>query len=122
MSYSDADILSDRKAAKDKKIKSDNMKDSIDLSDGDKASRDSLLTDTIAFTSDHSQLTFVPKTPSECDTSITEPIGLQVEKSESSTSIDTCGGDNEPSACIVCDKRFKSKACMNKHLRSVHTG
>lgn len=30
--------------------------------------------------------------------------------------------DIEISTCIVCNKNFKSKSCMNKHLRSVHTG
>lgn len=28
----------------------------------------------------------------------------------------------EISACVVCYKKFKSKSCMNKHLRSVHAG
>ena len=28
----------------------------------------------------------------------------------------------EISSCVVCDKKFKSKSCMNKHLRSVHAG
>lgn len=28
----------------------------------------------------------------------------------------------ETSKCPVCNKTFKSKACVNKHLRSVHTG
>lgn len=27
-----------------------------------------------------------------------------------------------PSPCIVCKKIFKSKSCLNKHLRNVHTG
>lgn len=27
-----------------------------------------------------------------------------------------------PSPCIVCNKIFKSKSCLNKHLRNVHTG
>lgn len=30
--------------------------------------------------------------------------------------------DIEISSCVVCDKKFKSKSCMNKHLRSVHSG
>lgn len=118
MFYSEADILSDRKVIKEKKFKSDSMKDSIDLSDGDKASRDSLLADAVTLLSEQSQSNFV----SECDTNNGELTTCQIENSESNTSIELCGSDNEISSCVVCDKRFKSKACMNKHLRSVHTG
>lgn len=122
--YSDADILSDRKAAKDKKIKMENTKDSIDLSDGDKASRDSLIADAISIPSEQSQMTsFTQILPIECEPVNNDVVtGIQMEKSESNTSLDLCGNENEISTCIVCDKRFKSKPCMNKHLRSVHTG
>lgn len=29
---------------------------------------------------------------------------------------------DEPSMCVVCQKVFKSKSCLNKHLKNVHTG
>lgn len=29
---------------------------------------------------------------------------------------------DEPSMCVVCQKIFKSKSCLNKHLKNVHTG
>lgn len=32
------------------------------------------------------------------------------------------GKNDGPSPCIVCEKVFKSKSCLNKHLRNVHTG
>lgn len=65
------------------------------------------------------------------------PMQPMMIKSESSTSINMCGstasngnsnggidanGQEEISICIVCDKKFKSKSYLKKHLRTVHTG
>lgn len=124
MFNSDADVLNDKKA-KDKKNKGD-FKDSIDLSDLDKNSRDSLATDA---SSTVVGIDFITSTvPSICDfetehnNGIVEAMELpSIEKSESNTSMDMCGVD-EVSACIVCDKKFKSQTYLKKHLRTVHTG
>lgn len=120
--FSNADILLDRKI-KEKKCK-DDTKDGLDFSDIDKNSRDSLVNDLIGLVPEPS----IQPLPVLCDFDIV-PIEnaantsfVSVAESDSSTSIELCGSDNEISVCIVCEKRFKSMACMNKHLKSVHTG
>lgn len=119
---SNPDILLDRKI-KEKKCK-DDAKDSLDFSDIDKSSRDSLVNDLIGLVPEPS----IQPLPVLCDFDIV-PIEnaanasfVPVPESDSSTSIELYGSDNEISVCIVCEKRFKSPACMNKHLKSVHTG
>lgn len=56
-----------------------------------------------------------PNTPSEAKFVLLEASG------ELCLSASEAAGDGEISNCVVCDKRFKSKACLNKHMRSVHT-
>lgn len=112
----------DRKI-KEKKCKED-AKDGLDFSDIDKNSRDSLVNDLIGLVPEPS----MHPLPVLCDFDIV-PIEnaanasfVAIAESDSSTSVELCGGEIEISVCIVCDKRFKSTACMNKHLKSVHTG
>lgn len=136
-------MLVDKRSKDKKKIDS---KDSMDLSDFEKNSRDSLATESSSIAIEPAVLSMDPSAiVMELPTVSaikTEPIlsvpllcnfetdnGLEsmssdipsIHKSESSTSIDVCGAD-EVSTCIVCEKKFKSKTYMNKHLRSVHTG
>lgn len=129
--------MSEKKIKEGKKTK-DDTKDSIDLSDIDKNSQDSFATDFMNLTSEPmitaAGTSFVP---SLCEIDVnavmpivvsetTEPVqSIIIEKIEN---INVENGttnnekDAEISTCIVCNKNFKSKSCMNKHLRSVHTG
>lgn len=123
--FSNADILVDRKI-KEKKPKEES-KDGIDFSDIEKNSRDSLVNELINMVPESVSASLPLPALCEFDAVPIENIPVTaftpVEKSESCTSIDVlCGNDHEISTCVVCDKRFKSKSCMNKHLRSVHTG
>lgn len=124
--FSDADILVERKM-KERKSKDDG-KDGIDLSDIEKNSRDSFGNELGAMQPEPSN-SFMAM-PMLCDMEAAHPIETLVSaaptvaviKTENVASNDINDSDNEISACIVCEKRFKSKSCMNKHLRSVHTG
>lgn len=93
----------------------------MDLSDIEKNSRDSLATESSNLALDYPS-TAASLCDFETDNGLESTESPPIQKSESNTSIDLCGADNEISACIVCEKRFKSKSYMNKHLRSVHTG
>lgn len=142
--FSEADVLGDKRSRDKKK---NDSKDSIDLSDFEKNSRDSLATESSSMAIETSVMVMdvgpiamdLPSTsaipmepvvtiPLLCDfetdtglETISSDLPPILHKSESCTSIDVCGTD-EVSTCIVCDKKFKSKTYMNKHLRSVHTG
>lgn len=106
------------------------MKESIDLSsDIERNSRDSLFTEST--TTMALAIEYAPIVPTVCDyetengfESCELPPIQPIQKSESNTSIDMCGitGMDEISSCIVCEKKFKSKSYLKKHLRTVHTG
>lgn len=108
-----------------------------DSSDIDKSSLDSPIADSSHLLSNSLESIFTTSHP--CSNDATEFV-LPVAKhdSESNSTIAFVDGENKGvvdiqnesndgkddrlSACIVCQKKFKSKSCMNKHLRSVHTG
>lgn len=134
--HSDADVLVEKRA-KDKKIKSE-IKESIDLSsDIDRNSRDSMVTVESTTQSLALAIDYVPMMAAVCDyetengfESCELPPIQPMHRTESNTSIDVCGSSNgivstghdEISTCIVCEKKFKSKSYLKKHLRTVHTG
>lgn len=112
------------------------MKESLDFSDVDKNSQDSFANDFLSLTSEPmitpTATGFIP-TMCELDVNlppIAEKIMPEVQAAPvemQETNVPLNGptpneNDAEISACVVCDKKFKSKSCMNKHLRSVHTG
>lgn len=119
-SNSNPDILLDRKI-KEKKCK-DDTKDSLDLSDLDRNSRDSLVNDLIGLVPEPS----IQPLPVLCDFDIVPienaPNASFLAANETNDGSCTTMEFGEVSACVVCSKRFKSAACMNKHLKSVHTG
>lgn len=108
-----------------------------DLSDIDKSSQDSPIADSSHLTSNSLESIFTTSHP--CSNDATEFV-LPVAKLDSELSSTVAivdaeakgivdlqnesndGKNDRLSACIVCQKKFKSKSCMNKHLRSVHTG
>lgn len=61
-----------------------------------------------------------PNTPSDNKFMLTTTNGEMNNQTSTLTDGNT-NGDTEISICVVCDKRFKSKPCLNKHMRSVHT-
>lgn len=125
------------KKVKEKKPKEE-PKDTLDFSDIDKTSQDSFPNDLLNLPTE--PLITVPPAafvPTMCDIDVNIPINITeavatevpaipVENDEMNTppiaSTPTEKPETEISACIVCDKKFKTKSCMNKHLRSVHTG
>lgn len=121
---------------KEGKKTKDDTKDSIDLSDLDKNSQDSFTADFMSLTGEpliSSGATYVPSL-CEIDVSSVMPIvvgdavesiqTIAIEKIENINADTSALADDkdETSKCPVCNKTFKSKACVNKHLRSVHTG
>lgn len=112
-SSSEADLLSDKRA-KEKKIKEESI-DGMDLSDLDKNSRDSLAIQSSIVPSGHLSPLNDSQSFNEVDSTISMVDSLETLPTKSSKNA-------EISACVVCDKRFKSKSYMNKHLRTVHTG
>lgn len=123
--FSNADILVDRKI-KERKSK-DDSKDSVDLSDVEKNSSDSLPNEMIGIMGDASmhivpalrdfEIASIEIAP---NTALPGHLMLMEMNGDHSTSADG-NSDGEISVCVVCDKRFKSKPCLNKHMRSVHT-
>lgn len=106
--------------------------------DTDKNSQDSFAGDYINLASEPILVTelFVPDF-SEIDVNATVPVivnevaeplqSIPIEKIENSNTnvvmvIDKIPKEPEVFICIVCSKDFKSKSCLTKHLRSVHTG
>lgn len=133
---SNADILVDRKI-KERKSK-DDSKDSVDFSDIEKNSTDSLPNEMVGIMADTSiqilpvinnfeiaPIEISPNTPSDNGKYVINSVAITTNGENNSnqqppTLLDT-NVDGEISICVVCDKRFKSKACLNKHMRSVHT-
>lgn len=131
------------KRSRDRKIKSE-LKDSIDLSSDVERSRDSMIIEPT--TSMALALEYPPIISTLCDyetdngfESCELPPIQPIHKSESSTSLEVCGSSNghnavanviananggggEITSCVVCEKKFKSKSYLKKHLRTVHTG
>lgn len=132
--YSDPDILIEKKV-KDIKKGKDDSKENFDFSDVEKNSQDGFL----MVGQSISTMPEIPSFETELKnvsvgssnvTPVNQVISLQtvsMDKLEISSSADGASStvvekDNEISSCVVCDKKFKSKSCMNKHLRSVHAG
>lgn len=128
------DILVEKKV-KDIKKGKDDSKENFDLSDIEKNSQDGFLLSVIgsmpeapSFESDLCNVNF----NGNVSTTIQEAtVNLQAVVLDKSPEINNTGVDAartaaekelEISSCVVCDKKFKSKSCMNKHLRSVHAG
>lgn len=131
--YSDPDILIEKKV-KDMKKSKDDSKENFDFSDVEKNSQD-------GFSMVGQPITTLPEIPSfetelenlSVGSSYMAPVNqvislqtVSMDKLEISSfdgaSSTVVEKDNEISSCVVCDKKFKSKSCMNKHLRSVHAG
>lgn len=127
--FSEADVLVEKKEKKDIKKTKDDSKENFDFSDIEKNSQDGFLVGVIGS---------IPETPifepDLCNIAIGSSSqvtqenanclqAVQLEKLEiNSPDANPTENNNESSSCIVCYKKFKSKSCMNKHLRSVHTG
>lgn len=118
------------KKIKDIKKSKDDSKENFDFSDIEKNSQDGFLLG--------ASIGSMPDTPTyEPDLcgiglgnnmqEVKETVGLLPTVSLEKLDINSSDSviiekDNEASSCVVCDKKFKSKSCMNKHLRSVHAG
>lgn len=120
---SDPDILIEKKI-KDIKKGKDDSKENFDFSDVEKNSQDGFpmgaaapLPKTPSFESDLNYVDVGNAVPA-----LKEVVSLDKLEISSSDGALTVEKDNEISSCVVCDKKFKSKSCMNKHLRSVHAG
>lgn len=127
--FSDADVLVEKKEKKEIKKTKDDSKENFDFSDIEKNSQDGFLVGVIGS---------IPETPifeqDLCNIAIGSSSqetqenanclqAVQLEKLEiNSPDAASTENSNELSSCIVCHKNFKSKSCMNKHLRSVHSG
>lgn len=119
------------KKVKETKKTKDDSKENLDFSDIDKNSQDGFLVGTIGSAAIQETPTFeqdfCDRGVSNClpilnDTGGTLPLVSMVKLEINSPDGIIAEKDNETSSCIVCDKKFKSKSCMNKHLRSVHAG
>lgn len=78
--------------------------------------------DTPSFESDLCNIGFDGNVPTVKETTASlEAVSLDKQDSNA-TELATTEKDTESSSCVVCDKKFKTKSCMNKHLRSVHAG
>lgn len=127
-SSSDPDVLVEKKVKDVKKTK-DDSKENFDLSDIEKSSQDGFLVgavgslpETLSFESDLSNIGIASNVQATKE-NIATIQAVSLEKLEiNSPDSATTENNNQTSACIVCNKTFKSKSCMNKHLRSVHTG
>lgn len=130
MFYSDPDVLAEKKMKEIKKGK-DDSKENYDFSDIERNSPDGFLLgasigsmpDTPSFEPDFCSIGLLPTPMQE----VKEPVGILPAVSLEKLDINSPDSaviekDNEVSSCVVCDKKFKSKSCMNKHLRSVHAG
>lgn len=117
------------KKVKDVKKGKDDSKETFDLSDIEKNSQDGFLLgvmgsmpETSSFETDLCNIGFDGNAPTVKETTASlEAVSL--DKLDSNvTDAAPIEKDTEAASCIVCDKKFKSKSCMNKHLRSVHAG
>lgn len=113
------------KKVKDIKKPKDDSKENYDLSDIEKNSQDgfligNMMPDTPSYEPDLSNLAIASSMPlvKEINGNL-QTVAL--DKLEI-TSSDLSDKDGEICACVVCEKKFKSKSCMNKHLRNVHAG
>lgn len=128
---SNADILVEKKVKDIKKGVKEDSKENFDLSDIEKNSQDGFLMgaigiepETPTFETDLCNVAFSDNVSTIEDTTLNLPIKQEI-KQEINTTMDTVRAaekEVEISSCVVCDKKFKSKSCMNKHLRSVHAG
>lgn len=121
-------MLVEKKVKEMKKVK-DDSKENFDLSDIEKNSQDGFLLgmmasmpETPSFETDLCNIDFGNNvsTVKEATDSF-EAVSLDKQDSNLTEPV-TAEKEIEISSCIVCDKKFKSKSCMNKHLRSVHAG
>lgn len=129
---SKADVLVEKKVKDIKKCVKEDSKENFDLSDIEKNSQDGFLLSAIAsmpetpsFETDLCNVAFNADASAIQDATLSLPIKQEI-KQEIITTEDTVRAATEKeveiSSCVVCDKKFKSKSCMNKHLRSVHAG
>lgn len=118
------------KKVKDIKKAKEDSKENFDLSDIEKNSQDGFLLDAIgsipetpSFETDLCNVDFSSNVPTIQDATVSLQA-IKIEKQETNNIVDTVRAEKEVeiSSCVVCDKKFKSKSCMNKHLRSVHAG
>lgn len=135
---SNADVLVEKKIKEIKKCGKEDSKENFDLSDIEKNSQDGFLLgaigsipETPSFETDLCNVAFNADASAIQDATLSRPIKQEI-KEEIITPVDTMRAaaaaavaaekEVEISSCQVCDKKFKSKSCMNKHLRSVHAG
>lgn len=128
------DILIEKKVKDIKKGKEDS-KENFDLSDIEKNSQDGFLLSVIgsmpeqsAFETDLCNVNFNGNVSTPIQEATVNLQAVVLDKPEISNNTVAVKDavrtekETEISACVVCDKKFKSKSCMNKHLRSVHAG
>lgn len=122
------------KKVKDMKKGKDDSKENYDFSDIEKNSQDEFVVGAIGIVPDTPS--FEPELPDLCNTSTTsnmsivkdtagknlQTIALDKLETGPTDATKSVEKDNEISPCVVCHKKFKSRSCMNKHLRSVHAG
>lgn len=127
---SDPDVLIDKKIKEIKKVK-DDSKENFDFMDIEKNSHDGFLAGAIGtmsemspfFAPDLCNIGVLSSIPDVRDTAEDlQLVGLDKLEIGTPDGATTVEKDNEISSCVVCEKKFKSKSCMNKHLRSVHAG
>lgn len=117
------------KKIKEIKKSKDDSKENFDLSDIEKNSQDgflvgimSALPETPLFESDLCKIAIPSSVPAVKEVAATaQPVSLEKLEISPPESV-SIEKDSEISSCVVCEKKFKSKSCMNKHLRSVHAG
>ncbi|XP_031635665.1 uncharacterized protein LOC116348727 [Contarinia nasturtii] len=126
------DILVEKKVKESKKVK-DDSKENFDFSDIEKNSQDGFVVaalgstpETLSCVESDSCTAIVGNNgignsiPIVNDTAANQTLALDKLEIGSPDGASAGEKDNEVSSCIVCEKKFKSKSCMNKHLRSVH--
>lgn len=129
---SNPDILVDKKIKEIKKGKEDS-KENFDLSDIEKNSQDGFLLSAIgsmpetpSFETDLCNVDFSANVSPTIQDATVSLQAVSLDKQETNSTMETVRVEKEKeveiSSCVVCDKKFKSKSCMNKHLRSVHSG
>lgn len=114
------------KKVKEIKKGKDDSKENFDLSDIEKNSQDGFLLGVISeapsFETDLCSIDFDSNLSTIKETTASlEAVCLDNQDNNLIDSA-TVEKEAEISSCVVCDKKFKSKSCMNKHLRSVHAG
>lgn len=118
------------KKVKEIKKNKEDSKENFDLSDIEKNSQDGFLLgaigsmpETPSFETDLCNVDFSANLSTIQDATVSLQA-VKLEKQETNNTVDTVRAEKEVeiSSCVVCDKKFKSKSCMNKHLRSVHAG